>query len=407
MDKLEFVREAPIFYALAIATQLSRAGDATSRQQLSKEFVRQFDDNDPDSYEHLLNDGSLWERGIMWLRERGMVTIRTFAFAPEVYARGNQFSEKWDELTRGDGVFGVYGRMRDGDSWLVDALGKILREAERLKISEVEFSRLDESRPRVLDQFNEPDMRPVSNPPGNFVDQDDESNKEAVLNWFYENFEDPVHSTPYNSQEGGYLYIKGGPYAAREIITVVFGNIISDDLIEEIVDEINRESDIWVPSSSRLLRPEEDKERALPAEYSHEQMVRRVAELKELLNDKRGPAVGIGHNKPPEPIDEQPLNPDQKQELEKALDVLAEQPLEPTNAALAKAALETVNSTKKMLADWARDQSKIFADEAIKEAGKQFGRWAPITFWAVVLDSIFQITRHADAWLKAIGGLLH
>jgi hypothetical protein len=406
MDKLEFVREAPIFYALAIATQLSRAGDATSRQQLSKEFVRQLDEDESDSYVHLLGNGSLWERGIMWLRERGMVKIRTFPFAPEVYARGDKFSEEWGELTQGDGVFGVYGRMTDGDNWLTEALERIWREGERLNISEVEFNRLDESRPRVLDRFNGPETRPVSNPPGNFVDQDDESSKDAVLNWFHENFEDPVHSTPYNSQEGGYLYINGGPYDARDIITTVFGNIISDDLIDEIVDQINRESDVWVPSSSRRLGREEDENIAPPAEYSHEQMVRGVAELKELLNDKRGPAAGIGHNKPPEPIDEQPLTPNQKQELEKALDVLAEQPLEPTDIAPVKAALETVNSTKKKLSDWARDQSKIFAEEAIKEAGKQFGRWAPITFWAVVLDSIFQVTRHAETWLKTIG-LLH
>jgi hypothetical protein len=43
-----------------------------------------------------------------------------------------------------------------------------------------------------------------------------ERQKEYMHHWFHRNFEDPVQETPYNSQEGGYLYIWGGPYDARE-----------------------------------------------------------------------------------------------------------------------------------------------------------------------------------------------
>ena len=39
--------------------------------------------------------------------------------------------------------------------------------------------------------------------------------RKYMLYWFRERFEDPVEETPYNSREGGYLYIWGGPYDAR------------------------------------------------------------------------------------------------------------------------------------------------------------------------------------------------
>ena len=39
---------------------------------------------------------------------------------------------------------------------------------------------------------------------------------EAMRKWFFEHFEDPAHRTPYESREGGYQWIWGGPYDARE-----------------------------------------------------------------------------------------------------------------------------------------------------------------------------------------------
>ncbi len=33
---------------------------------------------------------------------------------------------------------------------------------------------------------------------------------ELLRDWFFERYEDPANSTPYNSAEGGYLYIWGG-----------------------------------------------------------------------------------------------------------------------------------------------------------------------------------------------------
>ena len=40
---------------------------------------------------------------------------------------------------------------------------------------------------------------------------------EAMKEWFWENFEDPANETPYESREGGYQWIWGGPFDARPL----------------------------------------------------------------------------------------------------------------------------------------------------------------------------------------------
>lgn len=46
MDKAEFVREAPIYYALAIATALSRSGERTPKSQITKKFGYKSNEDD-------------------------------------------------------------------------------------------------------------------------------------------------------------------------------------------------------------------------------------------------------------------------------------------------------------------------------------------------------------------------
>lgn len=61
--------------------------------------------------------------------------------------------------------------------------------------------------------------------------------------WFFSNFEDPVNNCPYESGEGGYQYIWGGPYDAREEIEAEFGEVVPQAVIDEVVDEL--ESICW------------------------------------------------------------------------------------------------------------------------------------------------------------------
>ncbi len=75
---------------------------------------------------------------------------------------------------------------------------------------------------------------------------------EVMRNWFFENFEDPAHSCPYNSREGGYAYIYGGPYDAQEELEMTFGGYIKDNYIEELVGELQHECFEWSGNSNNV-----------------------------------------------------------------------------------------------------------------------------------------------------------
>lgn len=75
-----------------------------------------------------------------------------------------------------------------------------------------------------------------------------EKQRDYVRAWFGSNYEDPAEETPYNGQEGGYLYIWGGPYDAREELWAEFEGILSEERIEALADEIESDGITdWAP----------------------------------------------------------------------------------------------------------------------------------------------------------------
>jgi gas vesicle protein len=79
---------------------------------------------------------------------------------------------------------------------------------------------------------------------------DPELQKEVMQVWFYSHFEDPVHSCPYNSDEGGYQFIYGGPYEADEELQNEFSGIVPDEVIEELAEELQNDCPEWSGDSS-------------------------------------------------------------------------------------------------------------------------------------------------------------
>jgi len=75
---------------------------------------------------------------------------------------------------------------------------------------------------------------------------------DAMRQWFYENYEDPVHSCPHDSEEGGYQFVYGGPYEAGEELNGEFGGLVDDDVIEELTDELENECAYWSGNSNKF-----------------------------------------------------------------------------------------------------------------------------------------------------------
>ena len=68
---------------------------------------------------------------------------------------------------------------------------------------------------------------------------------EVMRDWFFRHFENPANNTPYESAEGGYIYIWGGPYDGREELESEFGGVASKKAITALVEELESECYEW------------------------------------------------------------------------------------------------------------------------------------------------------------------
>ena len=72
--------------------------------------------------------------------------------------------------------------------------------------------------------------------------------KDLLQAWFYQNYEDPAERTPYESAEGGYIWIWGGPYDAKEELSGVFYQYVDESVIDEVVEELEHYCVDWAPT---------------------------------------------------------------------------------------------------------------------------------------------------------------
>jgi len=71
-----------------------------------------------------------------------------------------------------------------------------------------------------------------------FIEEYKETSIDKMTNWFHANYQDPVNRLPYNSREGGYQYLYGGPYDANEEISDNYSHQFPEVFIEEAVDRV-------------------------------------------------------------------------------------------------------------------------------------------------------------------------
>lgn len=79
---------------------------------------------------------------------------------------------------------------------------------------------------------------------------DSEMQKDVMRFWFFSNYEDPAERTPYESAEGGYIYIWGGPYTAGYELSDTFGEDVSEKVIDDLVGELESQCYEWTNAFS-------------------------------------------------------------------------------------------------------------------------------------------------------------
>jgi len=110
--------------------------------------------------------------------------------------------------------------------------------------------------------------------PDDLQNEDRENQLDFMRIWFFENFEDPVERTPFESREGGFIWVWGGPYNAQEELEDEFGGVVPDDVIEELTAELNDICYEWAPA-------------AKPEDYD-EYLVNDIAEITEYYHNFSG-----------------------------------------------------------------------------------------------------------------------
>lgn len=168
---------------------------------------------------------------------------------------------------------------------------------------------------------------------------DSEHQKDMLVAWFSSRYQDPAHETPYNGREGGYQYINGGPFDAREELEHQFGTLVTELVIDSAVDEIESDGTIeWAPIRYVDDREDEDyyQSRSIadyrkmieggweiaPSSPEARSAQKRVIENAEAflaaLRSARPRPGEIGHNGPPADDNGRILPPDFYDELEGA-----------------------------------------------------------------------------------------
>lgn len=245
--------------------------------------------------------------------------------------------------------------------------------------------------------WNEAGLRPLTTCPLNLFIMRPKEAADAIVRWFFDNFENPARQTSYAGRAGGYVSI-WGPYDAREIVERVFQGRAPADVIHFAVDEIGGEGTGWVPASSRVLPPAGPAPIIRSAGELHSEMQAQVGELQELLAKVEDAHGRMGHNRSPEPLDEVPLTKADTVELASALTTLAAQPVEPADkGAAATEATATIGAKRTKLGKWLTRMRDVAIAGALTEAAKTLFH----ELWPKIEQVLSSLLKTAGEWLAS------
>lgn len=254
-----------------------------------------------------------------------------------------------------------------------------------------------------------------------------EKQLEYMVHWFNGLFWDPANDTPHNSREGGYQYIWGGPYDAHEELGDQFGGVVSDEVIEAAVEEVQSDGIYdWAPTSEHPDKKAADEE-AMAEQYDElpppslddirgrlnngvvpsfgdvferqerEALRSEIAELRTMLAQAVPQHGGIGHNHPP---DDMALSVEMAGNVTTALDEMDEELAKPEPDV--SAVVESAGKLEKFLA-WIATKFDKAADNFMGALGKAGGIAVAAQLAGVpVAETVAQVFNASLRWLDNV-----
>lgn len=253
---------------------------------------------------------------------------------------------------------------------------------------------------------------------------------EYMVEWFHRYYEDPVHEMPYESREGGYQYIYGGPYDAESELYKEFGTAARGEALARAVDTIQEDGTLdWAPTSRHPNRTNDDSEHLVfledrlsaitaaleggtsPTFGSVEELAGRaeVAQAIERVEPKLSApdAVygGIGHNNPP--TDER-FTQDDLRTIRVSINIVKREiALQQPDALEVAKASGAVHKIVRRLGEYADMAGAEFFKGAGKTAGEEFGKGAGKALRWALYSGLAYLVLTVMGWLDVVLGLLH
>ncbi len=158
ISKKEFLRIAPIFYALAIAAYFKTVSSSAYRDEFFNHYFEpeRWSDDGPEADYQYLAKPILFDEAMKWLLGENMVEILADPFGPTVYKSSDQFDQQWQQLLRqNDLPFAKYEKLSSPMVWLKPALRNLNDTFEKLGIDREDFETSEEDwEPLPLEQAN-------------------------------------------------------------------------------------------------------------------------------------------------------------------------------------------------------------------------------------------------------------
>ena len=226
---------------------------------------------------------------------------------------------------------------------------------------------------------------------------------ESMVAWFEEQFEDPQNETPYDSEDGEYVYVFGGPFDANDVLGDQFGSEYKQEWIEAAVEQVQSDGIFeWAPKTGGDYYEHPDREEDTPdvegvsvREEITGQILEKLGALEACLAELPRAPASIGHNYPPDEIGLPPYDDESRRELEEAIVETRSEVIEPEpdQARLARAE-STFRRVGTAIAKWIGAKLDLAVDEAIKATVKATA-WGTVAAYALGLaDDLASLIRH-------------
>lgn len=233
---------------------------------------------------------------------------------------------------------------------------------------------------------------------------------DEMVEWFNDNFEDPQNELPYDSEEGTFVFLWGGPFDANDMIGDHFANQYDQQWIDAAVEQVVADGVLdWAPTSHGAFYISPDSElddggeitldggpEEQPAEITA-RILTRLDELEAKLKEIANGPPAIGHNQPPDDVGEPPYDEDDQADLEAAVADTREevQKAEPDKLRLVRAR-EKFLKIGSAVAKWVGRKADLAVDESIKATVKALA-------WGSVATLVLKLADDITALLRALG----